>query len=186
APPPYIQIPPTAGQILMNLPTNQTATATSYGEPSRDAVQRRHRHHHSVTETRTATFAPRTEENARSQIDLRPLTGPLPPVMTETSGLRPVSNAERLPSMQAAFISGLASQPESPMTPRPQGAARSSRAVNRQSIRHQRSVSGGSDSGNGEVLPGDSDESTGPPSTVTTDVEILQVGGQDGMLDESV
>lgn len=176
-PPPSISIPPNNGQGLTPLPINITSAGLE--RPPRPPIR--------GGENR-ATFIRAAQENAgRSQAAFQPLTGPLPPVMDlapETPGLRTVRDSERLPSMLGTIASGLNSQPESPMTPRaPQTTQRASRPINRQPARHTRSLSGGSDSGNGEVLPGDTEGETETPSNVASEVEILRVDSQDNMLE---
>lgn len=176
APPPSISIPPNNTQGLTQLSTNLGAGLERLSrQPARGSENR-------------VTFIRAAQENAgRSQAPMQPLTGPLPPVMDvgpETPGLRPVRDSDRLPSMLATFQSGLNSQPESPMTPRaPQNTQRVSRPINRQPAR-TRSMSGGSDSGNGEVLPGDTEgETETPGGNVSAEVEILRVDSQDNMLE---
>lgn len=60
---------------------------------------------------------------------------------TEAFSLRPVRDADRLPSMMPALQSGLLSNPESPTTPLPPRSLLQSRRLRRPSIRHQTSTS---------------------------------------------
>ncbi|KAJ6119685.1 MYND-type zinc finger protein samB [Penicillium sp. IBT 18751x] len=89
---------------------------------------------------------------------MQPLATAVPPIDgTEVFGLRPVRDAERLPSMLPGLQTGIISQPDSPTTPsgplQPQ-----SRTVppppppvrSRPAIRQQQSGSGESDDANGE------------------------------------
>merc|ERR1711939_752811 len=59
----------------------------------------------------------------------------------DTFSLRPVRDADRLPSMLPALQSGLMSNPDSPTTPLPPRNPLNSRRPRRPSIRHQPSTS---------------------------------------------
>jgi hypothetical protein len=60
---------------------------------------------------------------------------------TDSFSLRPVRDADRLPSMMPALQSGLLSNPESPTTPLPPRSLLHNRRPRRPSIRHQTSTS---------------------------------------------
>ncbi|KAF1966370.1 MYND-type zinc finger protein MUB1 [Bimuria novae-zelandiae CBS 107.79] len=106
-------------------------------------------HHHRSHENRGQLFGA-VGTNARNIG--QPLGSALPAMeTTETFSLRPVRDADRLPSMLPALQGEITSQPESPTTPgaaqahqiSPRAAA--GRARRRPSIRHQLSMSGESD-----------------------------------------
>lgn len=129
---------------------------------ARDVVHRTHIAQPTTTTTTTTTTATT-----------------LPTVMDVSDGvLRPVRAEDRLPSM----LGVTSSQPESPMTPNaPQPPQRTSRTAQRPATRHRRSLSGGSDSGNGEPLAGEGATNGAPAEDA--DMNIIRVEGQDGMLE---
>ncbi|KAF1957715.1 MYND-type zinc finger protein MUB1 [Byssothecium circinans] len=106
-------------------------------------------HHHRSHENRGQLFgAVGTNQRAIGQ----PLLSALPNMETgEAFTLRPVRDADRLPSMLPTLQAEITSQPESPTTPNaPQARQSSPRAAlgrvrRRPSIRHQLSMSGESD-----------------------------------------
>ncbi|KAL5371950.1 hypothetical protein DPSP01_013865 [Paraphaeosphaeria sporulosa] len=106
-------------------------------------------HHHRSHENRAQLFGP-VGTNTRNIG--QPLVSALPTMeTTETFTLRPVRDADRLPSMLPALQGEITSQPESPTTPGAaqarQGSPRAAitRVRRRPSIRHQLSMSGESD-----------------------------------------
>ena len=158
--PPPIEIPqvfaqaPAESQLGEAAPTPAFAmsspperTTFNRGRPSH---HHHHHHHHRSHEGRPNLFA--TVGNTTRPLP-QPLVTALPSTdtTTEAFALRPVRDADRLPSMLPALQGEITSQPESPTTPSaPQvrqisprtGLARPRR---RPSIRHQLSVSGESD-----------------------------------------
>ncbi|KAK3213919.1 hypothetical protein GRF29_28g1460307 [Pseudopithomyces chartarum] len=108
-----------------------------------------HHHHHRSHENRGQLFGA-VGTNTRNIG--QPLVSALPTMeTTETFTLRPVRDADRLPSMLPALQGEITSQPESPTTPGAAQVRQSSpraaigRARRRPSIRHQMSMSGESD-----------------------------------------
>ena len=109
-----------------------------------------HHHHHRSHEGRAQLFGPvaTTPRNIG-----QPLMTALPSMdaAADTFALRPVRDADRLPSMLPALQAEITSQPESPTTPSAPVARQTSprggpiRSRRRPSIRHQLSVSGESD-----------------------------------------
>ncbi|KAF1996753.1 MYND-type zinc finger protein MUB1 [Amniculicola lignicola CBS 123094] len=107
-----------------------------------------HHHHHRSHEGRGQLFA--TVGGTTRAIG-QPLVSAMPAMeTTDTFTLRPVRDADRLPSMLPALQGEITSQPESPTTPNALPARQSSprpngRTRRRPSIRHQLSMSGESD-----------------------------------------
>lgn len=108
-------------------------------------------------------------------------------------GLRPVRDADRLPSMVPGLGNGITSQPESPTTPHtaldPQPIPPlTGRARPRPSVRQQRSTSGESDNGEDVTMADEPAESNIPEPIVEIQnaMEIDDVGNQEAMLDEAV
>ncbi|CEJ58623.1 Putative MYND-type zinc finger protein samB [Penicillium brasilianum] len=113
---------------------------------------------------------------------MQPLATAVPPIDTaEAFGLRPVRDAERLPSMLPGLQTGIISQPDSPTTPSGPIQSRSipqaAPARQRPAIRQQTSASGESDDANGEdstmgddpVLGQNSDPIVGLPNRMEID-----------------
>ncbi len=120
-----------------------------------------HHHHHRSHEGRAQLFGPvaNTPRNIA-----QPLMTALPSMdaTTDAFALRPVRDADRLPSMLPALQAEITSQPESPTTPSAPVARQTSpragpiRSRRRPSIRHQLSVSGESDlDGQQDEMPAD-------------------------------
>jgi hypothetical protein len=156
APPPSIEIPqPTYYQETqptdsdaMDITSPPRAPMTS---PPERSTFRPEAHTHRSHDGRYS----RSNHRLRT---MQPLATAVPPVDgSEGFGLRPVRDAERLPSMLPGLQTGIISQPDSPTTPsgplQPQ-----SRSVppppppvrSRPAIRQQQSASGESDDANGE------------------------------------
>ncbi len=105
-------------------------------------------------------------------------------------GLRPVRDADRLPSMLPALQTGITSQPESPTTPSAPTAPSvmsSTRERRRPSARHQQSTSGESDDANGEEAASEASAANEgldePMIDIQATVGIRGVEDQDPMLD---
>ncbi|KMU87982.1 MYND-type zinc finger protein MUB1 [Coccidioides immitis H538.4] len=112
---------------------------------------------------------------------------------TDGFGLRPVRDADRLPSQVPGLQNGLTSQPDSPTTPHTAVEAQSipqftPRARRRPSVRQQRSTSGESDDGNTEdvVMGDDSAEPNVTESIVglQAGMEIESVTDQDAIMND--
>ena len=116
-----------------------------------------------------------------------------PAEAVEGFGLRPVRDADRLPSMLPAvpaLQTGITSQPESPTTPsapsiRP--TVRTTRGRRRPSIRQQQSTSGDSDDANGDEAASETSVTNEnldePMIDIQPTVDIQEAGDQDPMLD---
>ncbi|KAL1966787.1 hypothetical protein VTN77DRAFT_3752 [Rasamsonia byssochlamydoides] len=108
-------------------------------------------------------------------------------------GLRPVRDADRLPSMLPRLQTGLNSQPDSPTTPsesvqQARNVSQSTPRRQRPTLRQQQGVSGESDDTNGEDSPMADDTTSGevaePIVGVQNGMEIDNVGNGESMLDE--
>ena len=129
----------------------------------------RHQHSHSRTHDHGSHLLPlrptRTSNNTQpSQPLLAP--APAPPPNSDVADvyvpLRPVRDADRLPSM---LLGTGTMRPESPTTPNPHitiVTTRGTRRSGRPSIRHQRSMSGESDDANSEEIATDGPNNTEP------------------------
>ncbi|MCJ1329445.1 hypothetical protein MMC10_006125 [Thelotrema lepadinum] len=161
APPPAIEIPQPYSQqnqqqLSNEVPMQMTPTAPQLPLASpqeRAALARQHHNHHNH----------HRQHQSRSQ-DLRALQGrhaamqpPALPSMDTTDGfgLRPVRDADRLPSTIPALQNGITSQPESPTTPSApiQHIPVSNGVRRRPSLRPQQSNSGDSDDGGNDITP---------------------------------
>ncbi|EAS28036.1 MYND domain-containing protein [Coccidioides immitis RS] len=125
---------------------------------------------------------------------IQPLATAVPSMdTTDGFGLRPVRDADRLPSQVPGLQNGLTSQPDSPTTPHTAVEAQSipqftPRARRRPSVRQQRSTSGESDDGNTEdvVMGDDSAEPNVTESIVglQAGMEIESVTDQDAIMND--
>ena len=157
APPPSIEIPqpyyqdtqPTDSDV-MDVTSPPHAPMTT---PPERSTFRQDVHHHRAHDARYT----RASHRLRT---MQPLATSVSPMdTTETFGLRPVRDTERLPSMLPGLQTGLISQPDSPTTP---SGPLHSQARNippppppppmrqRPQMRQQQSASGESDDANGE------------------------------------
>ncbi|KAI9777847.1 MAG: hypothetical protein M1839_008524 [Geoglossum umbratile] len=201
APPPSIEIPlayhqqPAESSAMDLTPSIPPFAVTS--PPERTTFPRHHHHHHHHHRSHDARHHHHTFQHlgGNRHHPVQPLATAVPSMDTADGfGIRPVRDIDRLPSMVPGFHSGVISQPESPTTPNPPVQGRvlamrpSSGRHRRPSIRHQRSMSGESDDGNGDEIP--SDGSAGPDNTrepmvdIETGVNIRGVDERDSMLEE--
>lgn len=119
--------------------------------------------------------AHRSHANLRHRA-IQPLATAIPSMDTADGfGLRPVRDAERLPSMLPAIFNGLASQPDSPTTPNDHRHIRNNASTaQRPTLRQNQSTSGESDDATGEdAVMGD--------DTTSGDASEPIVGVQSGM-----
>jgi hypothetical protein len=122
---------------------------TTFARPARPP----HHHHHRSHEGRAPTHFGPAGNNPLPRILGQPLAATLPSMdaAADAFALRPVRDADRLPSMLPALQGEVTSQPESPTTPSAPTARQAVpragllRVRRRPSIRHQLSVSGESD-----------------------------------------
>ncbi|BCS19257.1 MYND-type zinc finger protein MUB1 [Aspergillus puulaauensis] len=119
--------------------------------------------------------AHRSHANPRHRA-IQPLATAIPSMDTADGfGLRPVRDAERLPSMLPAIFNGLASQPDSPTTPNDHRHIRNNASTTqRPTLRQNQSTSGESDDATGEdAVMGD--------DTTSGDAAEPIIGVQSGM-----
>ncbi|KAF2718102.1 hypothetical protein K431DRAFT_231631 [Polychaeton citri CBS 116435] len=109
--------------------------------------------------------------------------------LQSSTGLRPVRDVDRLPSMGPLLHSNVDSHPLSPTTPGAPGAASGSRPRRRPSIRHQLSMSGSDDDGQmDESQSEDSGDVPGqqePVVGIQADIEMRDIVDDDGLLESN-
>lgn len=199
-PPPSIDVsatftnpPLTGGTDAMDItPTGPQFAMTSPPERTTFNTHRHHHHHHHRHGGRdnNGWFANSPRHG------IQPLATAVPPMDTPDGfGLRPVRDAERLPSMLPGFHGGITSQPESPTTPlapnqlrsptvRPTSLSNPIRSRRRPSIRQQVSTAAESEDMNGDSMA--SDESGEPEISGigNADIQTTTVNIQDVSMDE--
>ncbi|KAJ5227041.1 MYND-type zinc finger protein samB [Penicillium citrinum] len=154
APPPSIEIPQPYYQD--NQPTDSDAMDVTspprapLTSPPEQNTFRPEPHNHRVHDARFT----RTNHRLRA---MQPLATAVPSAdIPEGFGLRPVRDAERLPSMPPGLQTGIISQPDSPTTPsgpiqsQTRSVPQAGPAIQRPGIRQQQSASGESDDAHGE------------------------------------
>ncbi|KAF2216402.1 hypothetical protein CERZMDRAFT_33317 [Cercospora zeae-maydis SCOH1-5] len=156
--PPPISIPepsesPEEEQSGDTTPTVHTANLSLSSPPERTSFARQN--------TRTTggrvQFASPTTTSRQPEPPMSSLT------LQSNAFVRPVRDADRLPSMMPTLHAELSSQPQSPTTPgAPTQQAESSRPRRRPSIRHQLSISGSDD--DGQIEEAAEEQSTGVES----------------------
>ncbi|KAI9733348.1 MAG: hypothetical protein M1834_003432 [Cirrosporium novae-zelandiae] len=179
APPPSIEIPhpyPESQPSTDSVTTESTPTVqlALTSPPEQVSFSRNHHPIHRVDNRQTAL--------SRSGLQRHALPQPLAtavPSMDRADGfvLRPVRDTERLPSMIPGLQTGVASRPESPITPSidlsaPRISNLEGRPRRRPSIRHQQSTSGDSDDGNGEEMVASDDQAS---TSVTNPEPIVDI-----------
>lgn len=193
--PPPIEIPspqhnPPNHDLTTNIPTLSLSSP-----PERTTFARTHHHNHSH-ESRTPIFP----SGGSRPIIAQPLVTSVPTLdgRQDTFGIRPVRDADRLPSMlSTSHLDVNSSQPVSPTTPNapiqprsqlttgPIGTGRPNR---RPSIRHQLSVSGVSDDGPSDE--GGADDSTPTASAsepvvgMENDITMQDIVDTEAMMDD--
>lgn len=168
APPPSIEIPqpfyqdsqPTDSDA-MDITSPPRVPMTSPPERSTFGQEA---HSHRLNDGRF----PRASNRLRS---MQPLATAVPSMdTTDGFGLRPVRDAERLPSMLPGLQTGIVSQPDSPTTPsgplhsQPRSLPQTIAARQRPLIRQHQSASGESDDANGEDSTMGDDSAMGQPA----------------------
>ncbi|MCJ1317215.1 hypothetical protein MMC15_002538 [Xylographa vitiligo] len=204
APPPSIEIPqpfsqqqqaadfgpmevmPTPPQLALTSPQDRTVF------PRPHHHHHHHHHHHRSQDGRHYLHGAQGPTNRHHS--LQPLTTNLPSMDTADGfGLRPVRDADRLPSMLPsvpALQTGITSQPESPTTPNalvPRPLSMTVRDRRRPSLRQQRSHSGDSDDLIGDGISAETG-ANGVPSDepmvdIQTTLDIQNGDDEDTMLD---
>lgn len=196
--PPPIEIPQAFTQPpLESQPGDITPTPAfaMSSPPERTSFSRphhHHHHHHRSHEGRSQLFG--TVGGTTRNIS-QPLVTALPTMETsDTFGIRPVRDADRLPSMLPALQGEITSQPESPTTPSaPQARPSSPRAAGpgrsrrRPSIRHQLSMSGESDDGQNDDMMAEASATAGPASEpivgIQNEINMQDIVDNEEMLD---
>lgn len=193
--PPPIEIPSPQNNPPNPDPTSHIPTLSLSSPPERTTFARTH-HHHRSHESRTPMFS----SGGSRPVITQPLVTAVPTldVRQDTFGIRPVRDADRLPSMLSTSHLDLnPSQPVSPTTPNapvqspsqlPTGPIGTGRP-RRPSIRHQISVSGSSDDVHSdEVTAGDSMANAPAPAepvvTIENDMPMQDMVDTDGMMDD--
>lgn len=176
-----LQPPPATGDMLTSVTTPISAQFPLTSPPERttfSSAPHHHRHHHHRNQDPRNGAGP-----SRSHI-VQPLATSLPIINTEAVNLRPVRDADRLPSMVPLPSvvpynhSGLTSQPESPTTPLAPTQLRTTtttiRARRRPSIRHQPSTANESEDANADSMASDesAEPETGTSAGVTPAAEM--------------
>ena len=183
--------PPTTADAMDTTPTGPQFALTSPPERTTfSAGHRHHHHHHHRGQDSRQHYLPPSRPN------IQPLATAIPSMdAADGFNLRPVRDADRLPSMVPGFHTGLTSQPESPTTPLPPAQMRSPtvrptntsgpvRPRRRPSIRHQPSMAGEQEDPSADSMA--SDESGEPEVGVSTANDIqTTVNIQDITMDES-
>ena len=161
--PPAIEIPqPYSQQVqlpqvndpsmpITAVPYQQALTSPQERTPTSRAQQHHHHHHHRQGYNRSHDLRALQSRTSSGQATAIPSMD-----AADGFGLRPIRDADRLPSTIPALQNGITSQPESPTTPSappahpmpvPSGHRR------RPSLRQQLSNSGDSDNGGSEITP---------------------------------
>ena len=198
--PPPIAIPESRGQPDPEesnsevTPTGPAASLSLSSPPERTTFPRQH--HHQRSHGGRPQFSSPSLGSSRT-----PTEQPMSAVQLQSNansfGLRPVRDADRLPSMMPNLHAELSSQPQSPTTPSgpvirprsPSAMASGTHTRRRPSIRHQLSISGSDDDGQIEESP--SDESTnadGQPEPVVgiqTDIVMRDIVDDESLLEPS-
>lgn len=186
-----LQPPPATGDMATSLtssvitPISQQFPLTSPPERTTfSSAPHHHRHHHHRNQDPRNGAGP-----SRAHI-VQPLATALPIMNTDPVNLRPVRDADRLPSMVPLPSvvpynhSGLTSQPESPTTPLAPTQLRTTatlRARRRPSIRHQTSTANEAEDANADSMASDEsgEPETGTSAGITAAAEIQDVVMED-------
>lgn len=190
APPPSIEIPQPFSQDQLPADPNAMDIASSPQVPMTSPPERtvfgREVHNHRIHDGRSP--------GAHRLRVAQPLATAVPPMdAADGFGLRPVRDADRLPSMLPGTQAGFISQPESPTTPggplqQPRSVSHSATRRERPVIRQQQSGSAESDDANGEDSPMGDDNASGeaaePIVGLQNRMEIDEVGDRGSMLDD--
>lgn len=183
APPPSIEIPAPFPRAHVVVEQNSESNSPEYAPAPAPRTSRGPQPGRTI-ETGLHLLPLRTGPS-RGNHPSQPHTAPLPsnPDGTDGFGLRPVRDADRLPSMLPGIPLGNPSQPGSPTTPAPimpMTANRPSRRLGRPSIRHQRSMSGESDGAESEEAPS---RTANPEPIVDIQGNIDSIDGEESVLE---
>ena len=210
-PPPSIQIPQSmprsafdtlvAAQTTEIVPMDLTPTVPQFAMTSpqeRSTFTRHHHHHHHHHHHRSHDSRHHSHSGSGSNNHHGAMqsNGTAAPSMEagEGFGLRPVRDADRLPSSMLpavpALQTGITSQPESPTTPSAPSilaATQGTRARRRPSVRQQQSNSGDSDDANGDEAASETSAANEnldePMIDIQPNVDIQEAEDPDPMLD---
>lgn len=203
-PPAAIQVPQPFSQMMYQQPPTesystemaaaQVLAASPQSRPNRHHHHHHHhqphQHHHHRSQDGRHHGQLSPVHAARNHIP-QPIAIPVAPLdAADGFGIRPVRDADRLPSMLPSLQAGITSQPESPTTPNApiiRSVVGPTRNRRRSSIRHQQSGSGDSDDANGEEIASEASAANEnldePMVDVQATVEIQGVEDQDAMAD---
>ena len=197
APPPAIEIPQPFSQLQQTtdngaMEVTPTPPQLALGSPpDRSSFPRHHHHHHhhrnqDIRQSMQGVSGPVNRHHG-----LQAIATALPPIeSTDSFGLRPVRDVDRLPSMLPALQNGITSQPESPTTPNaPVARPMTINARNRRrsSFRQQFLTSGDPDDQSVDTIPSGPSATNGrtdePMVDIQTNVGIQGTEDQETMLD---
>ena len=184
-----MDLTPTLPQIALNSPQERS----NFTRHHHHHHHHHHHYHHRAHDSRHHGHIGNTNSGRHTNT---PSISTAVPSMDagEEFGLRPVRDADRLPSSMLpavpALQTGITSQPESPTTPSAP-SARSSlhrrRERRRSSVRHQQSNSGDSDDANGDEAASETSAANEnldePMLDIQPTVDIQEAEGPDSMLD---
>jgi len=208
-PPPSIEIPQTLAlhsaeqqpQLSDTVPMDLTPSLPHFAmtsPPERTTFTRHHHHHHHHHHHRSQDGRHHGSGGGGggSRHSAMQSVAPTVPSMDigEGFGLRPVRDADRLPSSSLpavpALQTGITSQPESPTTPSApsiRSTTHTTRGRRRPSVRQQQSTSGDSDDANADEAASETSVTNEnidePMIDIQTTVDIQEADDQDPMLD---
>jgi hypothetical protein len=184
APPPSIEIPRPFGHIDPNAMDITPSPQIALTSPPERTTFGRDVHNPRFHDARY-------QQGTHGLRSMQPLATAVPTMDTADGfGLRPVRDADRLPSMLPRLHTGLASQPESPTTPNGPGLSRngSQSTARRPRPTLRQHQSGESDDTNGEDSPMANDSTSRdvaePIVGVQNGMEIDNVANGESMLDD--
>lgn len=154
-----------------------------------------HHHHHHQTEHRNQNsryHVSGSNNHTNRNVPVPPFANAAPSMDAgDVIALRPVRDADRLPSMLPPLQTGMISQPESPTTPSAplvRSLIPSTRSRRRPSIRQQLSHSGDSDDANGDEAvsdaSGNNDNLDEPMVDIQPDVDFQEGEGRESLLED--
>lgn len=195
AAPPPIEIPATSARFMQPVidDMERLRPATNAGLSPAGGVVAGWRQERQMQRAREERQVPSSPMGTQRRPSDQSITTPPFQATTNSFGLRPVRDIDRLPSMLPTLHAELSSQPESPTTPSVtaptsprSGAVRPRR---RPSIRHQLSISGNWDDEQAEESTQETSDtaetSPEPMVEIQNDIVMQDMGDEDGMLEGS-
>lgn len=183
-----IETTPTLPPLAITSPIGRTPTTRHHHHHHHHHHHYHHHHHHRSQDARVSTQAT-SGANRRSGTQQLPAAVPSMDA-GDGIGLRPVRDADRLPSTVPALQTGITSQPDSPTTPSApsiQSILQPIRTRRRQSVHHQ-SNSGDSDDPNADEAASETSVTNENPDEPMVDIQTaleIQPGeDQDPILDD--